>query len=414
MKKAIVLGAGISGTAAAMKLTEEGYQVRVYDQARLNPEQRAKTEPYCSRLTDEAKTVDIEGGEEFAVISPGIPLDNPLVPKGINVISEVDLGVKFLGQPRVAVTGTNGKTTVTLLLAKMLGLRALGNVGSPLVSQTPGPYVAELSSYQLESSKLLAPKVALWLNQSPDHLARHKTMDAYISAKGRIFSSASYSVLNADDPYFEQISKFTQGEVILFGESSVDCSLKNQSICFKGSSSFDLRNWKLLGKHNRLNCTAAICAAKLAGASDKDIQIAIDCFEAPEHRLEVLPEKDGVIYINDSKSTNVSSTVMALQAVSELDYCGTLHLILGGQSKNESLEPLSLAIPAATQVYSFGQDAPSFANTLGGQQFNELPETLHNLVATKDDVVLFSPACASFDQFKNFEERGKAFKRLVH
>lgn len=431
-RQVLVLGAGKSGLAATKCLARLGFSVHLLDQSpgvTVPKNGNATLHTLANSQTVEAL---LSKKTAFAILSPGFSEDNELVSTlkthSVPLCSEIDLGIQLAGQPLVAVTGTNGKTTVCQLLSRMLEVPATGNIGKPLTEFSGGDYVLELSSYQLEQSELIRPRVALWLNQSEDHLARHGTMDAYVRAKGRIFrnqTDSDYSVLNADEEYFAAISRFARGKTVLFGQQQRNARIEQGRLWFdfeNQSSSFVLSSWKLLGKHNELNALAALCAAKLLGADDEHLQQVINTFAPPEHRLEPVGTHAGVLYINDSKATNVTATTVALEAIREqvLNSGGVLHLILGGQSKGEALEPLVTRLSSfpKVRIYTFGRDAKRFSSALSAftcEEHQHLLPIIQSVSkeAFSGDTVLFAPACASFDQFANFEARGAAFKSAV-
>ena len=333
---------------------------------------------------------------DVIVKSPGVPREAPLVVaargRGIPVWSEVELGYRLLpGSKFVGVTGTNGKTTTTELLGAIFraagrDVAVAGNVGTPLTSVREVDWVVcELSSFQLEDVHELACDVAVLLNLEPDHLDRHGSFAAYRDAKLRIFERARAKIV-------------PRGLGLDGIEFAADDALPAEPL--------------IRGKHNRENAAAATAAARAAGIDDEAIAEGLRAFPGVPHRLELVAERDGVRYVNDSKATNVAAALRALAAYSD----EPVHLILGGSPKGEDFSPLAAAIgPNVRSVHLIGVEAPRLAEVIDG----DLDETLERAVAhavqraRPGDVVLLSPACASYDQFANFEERGETFRDLV-
>ena len=342
---------------------------------------------------DELSLLD---GADVLVKSPGVPGEAPLVAaardRGIPVWSEVELGFRLLpGTKFVGVTGTNGKTTTTELLGAIFraagrDVAVAGNVGNPLTAVREAEWVVcELSSFQLEDVDTFACDVAVLLNLEPDHLDRHGSFEAYRAAKLRIFERARVKIVPRGSG-FDGI------------EFSADDELPAEPL--------------LRGAHNRENAAAATAAARAAGVDDEHIAAALRTFPGVPHRLELVADRDGVRYVNDSKATNVAAALRALAAYAD----EPVHLILGGSRKNEDFAPLAAAVgPNVRSVHLIGEEGPRIGEAIAG----ELDETLERAVehaerlARPGDVILLSPACASYDQFANFEERGEAFRRLA-
>jgi UDP-N-acetylmuramoylalanine--D-glutamate ligase len=337
-------------------------------------------------------------GVDTLVKSPGVPGDAPLVAaaraRGIPVWSEVELGYRLLapsGTRFVGVTGTNGKTTTTELLGAIFrasgrDVAVAGNVGTPLTSVREADWVVcELSSFQLEDVDTFACEVAVLLNLEPDHLDRHGSFDAYLAAKLRIFERARVKV----------VPRGLGLDGIEFGaedELPAEPSIR--------------------GAHNRENAAAATAAARAAGIGDDAIAEALTTFPGVPHRLELVAERDGVRYVNDSKATNVAAARRALAAYAD----EPVHLILGGSSKNEDFGPLAADVgPNVRSVHLIGEEAERLHALVDGDVDGTLERAVAHAAALAQpgDVVLLSPACASYDQFANFEERGEAFRALV-
>jgi UDP-N-acetylmuramoylalanine--D-glutamate ligase len=335
-------------------------------------------------------------GVEVLVKSPGVPGEAPLVVaarrRGIPVWSEVELGYRLLpGSKFVGVTGTNGKTTTTELLGAIFraagrDVAVAGNVGTPLTSVRSADWVVcELSSFQLEDVHELSCDVAVLLNLEPDHIDRHGSFAAYRDAKMRIFERSRVQVIprGLDAPGIE---------------FSGDDELPAEPL--------------IRGAHNRENAAAATAAARAAGIADEHIAVALLSFPGVPHRLELVGERDGVRYVNDSKATNVAAALRALAAYAD----EPVHLILGGSPKGEDFAPLAAAIgPNVKSVHLIGEEAERIGALIDGHRDGDLESAVAHAarLAEPGDVVLLSPASASFDQFANFEERGDAFRRLV-
>jgi UDP-N-acetylmuramoylalanine--D-glutamate ligase len=373
---ALVLGLARSGKAAVAALGRRGLEVTAADRELGNDRDLS--------LLDRA---------EVLVKSPGVPREAPLVAeaerRGLPIWSEVELGYRLL-QPRlVGVTGTNGKTTTTELLGAILGAPTAGNVGRALTDLDgevgPGALVVcELSSFQLEDVHELACEVAVLLNLEPDHLDRHGSFEAYRDAKLRIFERARVKVV-------------PRGSGLAGIEFSADDELPAEPL--------------IRGAHNRENAAAATSAARALGVPDEQIARALETFPGVPHRLEPVGEVAGVRYVNDSKATNVAAALRALAAYAT----EPVHLILGGSRKGEDFAPLAGAIgPNVRSVHLIGETAAELAAAIPqAHDDGDLGTAFAHVEARPGDVVLLSPACASYDQFRDFEARGEEFRRLV-
>jgi len=333
---------------------------------------------------------------EVVVKSPGVPGEAPLVvaarKRGIPVWSEIELGYRLLPDAKfVGVTGTNGKTTTTELLGAIFlaagrDVAVAGNVGTPLTSVRSADWVVcELSSFQLEDVDSFACDVAVLLNLEPDHLDRHGSFEAYRDAKLRIFERSRVQIV-------------PRGLGLPGVGFSADDALPAEPL--------------IPGAHNRENAAAATAAARAAGIADEHIAAALLTFPGVPHRLELVGERDGVRYVNDSKATNVAAALRALAA-----YAGEpVHLILGGSRKGEDFGPLVAALgPNVKSVHLIGAEAERIGEVIHGHRDGDLATAVAHAarLAEPGDVVLLSPASASYDQFENFEERGEAFRALV-
>ena len=333
---------------------------------------------------------------EVVVKSPGVPGEAPLIvaarERGTPVWSEIELGYRLLPDAKfVGVTGTNGKTTTTELLGAIFlaagrDVAVAGNVGTPLTSVRSADWVVcELSSFQLEDVDSFACDVAVLLNLEPDHLDRHGSFEAYRDAKLRIFERSRVQIV-------------PRGLGLPGVGFSADDALPAEPL--------------IPGAHNRENAAAATAAARAAGIADEHIAAALLTFPGVPHRLELVGERDGVRYVNDSKATNVAAALRALAA-----YAGEpVHLILGGSPKGEDFEPLAAALgPNVKSVHLIGAEAQRIGEVIDGHRDGDLATAVAHAarLAEPGDVVLLSPASASYDQFENFEERGEAFRALV-
>ena len=402
-RRALVVGLARSGRAAAGALARRGVQVVATDRSPDADAGRLGDLGVELRLGTEEEAV-LEG-VDLVVKSPGVPAESPLVAAarahGIPLWSEVELGYRLLppGSRLIGVTGTNGKTTTTELLGAIFRaagrpVEVAGNVGRALTEAAEEAaddswIVCELSSFQLQDVQTLACDVAVLLNLEPDHLDRHGTFDAYCAAKLRIFERARVKVV-------------PRGFGIGGNEFSADDPLPAEPL--------------IPGRHNRENAAAATSAARAAGIPDDAIGRALATFPGVPHRLELVRELHGVRWVNDSKATNTAAAARGVAA-----YDAPLRLILGGSLKGEDFAPFVRELPASVRsIYLVGAASDELAAALdavtrGYVRAGDLPAAVANAAADAEpgDVVLLSPACASYDQFANFEERGDTFRCLV-
>jgi UDP-N-acetylmuramoylalanine--D-glutamate ligase len=376
--------------------------------------------------------------QDLILVSPGVPANLPALQaarkKNIPVWSEIELAWRFLRGKLVAITGSNGKTTTTALVAHILKASNIptlvgGNIGTPLLalvetSTDPAVTVAEISSFQLETIEAFRPEIGVLLNLTPDHLDRHGTFEEYARAKMRMFENQlerDFAVLNADDP---EITKRMPAKPHIFWFSrqkrvANGAFLRDNEIIFRneGSETVLARRDQipLRGEHNVENVLAACAAAYLAGATPEAIAGAVKSFRGVEHRLEFVAEISGVQFYNDSKATNVDAAVKAIQA-----FPGPLLVILGGKDKGSPYTPLrDLLHERARMALLIGESADKIAADLQGAVEISYAGTLDRAVqiaielSQPEDTVLLAPACSSFDQFENYEQRGRVFKELV-
>jgi UDP-N-acetylmuramoylalanine--D-glutamate ligase len=372
----LVLGLARSGRAAAAALERRGVEVVRSDRNLGNDGDLSLLERV-----------------ELLLKSPGVPREAPLVAeaerRGMPIWSEVELGYRLLRPRLVGVTGTNGKTTTSELLGVMLGAPVAGNVGRALTEldgqvERGQRIVCELSSFQLEDVHTLACEVAVLLNLEPDHLDRYESFEAYRDAKLRIFERARAKVV-------------PRGLGLEGIEFSADDPLPAEPL--------------IPGRHNRENAAAAVAAARALGVDDASLANALLAFPGVPHRLELVRELNGVRYVNDSKATNVAA---ALRALATYEH-EPVHLVLGGSRKGEDFRPLAAALgPNVRSVHLIGETAGELAAVIPeATDAGDLATALRQIDAQPGEIVLLSPACASYDQFRDFEERGEEFRRLV-
>ncbi|HEX9381088.1 MAG TPA: UDP-N-acetylmuramoyl-L-alanine--D-glutamate ligase [Gaiellaceae bacterium] len=409
-RRALVVGLARSGEAAALALARRGVPTVAADRATgLETGRLAEAGVEVHLGTEEERLLE---GVDLLVKSPGVPGDSPLPAaarkRGIPIWSEVELGFRLLRNPFIGVTGTNGKTTTSELLGAMFRAAAkpvavAGNVGRPLTGfdgslDDNAWVVCELSSFQLEDVHRLRPRVAVLLNLEPDHLDRHATYDVYQEAKLRIFENQT----EADTAIVPRDFGAIPGGADRV-EFRADDPLPAEPL--------------LRGEHNRENAAAATAAARAAGVDDDAIAEALRTFPGVAHRLELVGEIDGVRFVNDSKATNTSAARRGIAA-----YAGEpLRLILGGSLKGESFDELAGGLPSTVRsIDLIGQAADDIAAALDrvGRVYRRSGDLATAVGAAAGDaeagdVVLLSPACASYDQFRDFEERGDTFRRLV-
>ncbi len=408
-KRVLVVGLARSGKAAAEALKAHGADVVGVDRDEVLDVGRLRELGVEVRLGREEET--LAQGFDLVVKSPGVPGETSLITGaralGIPVWSEIELGARFLANPILGVTGTNGKTTTSELLGAIFRaagrpVEVAGNVGRPLTALVGALddstwIVCELSSFQLEDVELLRPRIAVLLNLEPDHLDRHGTFEWYVDAKLRIFEAQT-----EDD-----IAIVPRGFGPVPGAAS--------RVEFGADDPLPAEP-ALPGEHNRENAAAASAAARAAGIPDEAIAAALVSFPGVPHRIELVRELHGVRYVNDSKATNAAAALRAVAALRD----SRLHVILGGLGKNESYAPLADALDSQDRAYLIGDAASEIAAALeeAGISFIQCGALAKALAAARasahsGDVVLLSPACASFDQFRDFEERGDEFRRLV-
>ncbi|MCO5065391.1 MAG: UDP-N-acetylmuramoyl-L-alanine--D-glutamate ligase [Rhizobiaceae bacterium] len=444
-RRVALFGLGGSGMATARALVEGGAQLVCWDD---NPESVAKAE-------DEGLPVGDLREEDWSrfcsfVLSPGVPLTHPKPhwsvelarAAGVEIIGDVELFVRERNlnapdAPFIAITGTNGKSTTTALTAHILksaGRNAQmgGNIGRAVMTLEPPTsnrfYVIECSSYQIDLAPSINPTAGVLLNLTPDHLDRHGTMQRYAAIKEQLVAGAETAIVGVDDPFCAQIADRLE----LAGRKVVRISKRLSLTDGYYAEGTDLMEAKdghysriaflegigsLRGQHNAQNALAAIVACLTVGLDLGEIQAGLESFPGLAHRMEPVARKDNVLFVNDSKATNADAAAPALSSFPRI------YWIVGGLPKEGGIEPLRGLFPRIARAYLIGEAAPAFSATLGGSVPYEISGTLQAAVehAAQDSasdesgevVVLLSPACASFDQFKNFEVRGEAFRKAV-
>jgi UDP-N-acetylmuramoylalanine--D-glutamate ligase len=440
-KKALVIGAKRTGAAAARYHASQGAAVILCDKATAGfDDERRRLEgmPIEWRLGRE--DVALLAGVELVIPSPGVPREHEVlaaaVERGIAVLAEIELAFRALSVPLYAITGTNGKSTTTELLGRMIrrsGSRVFvgGNLGTPLVEavgQAIDCAVAEVSSFQLEWVEELRPEIGVFLNLTDDHLDRYPSLEAYGEAKATLFRAQTpedWAVLSREDPWVWNLRDHLRSRVISFGFDTVeygtfprdgtivvrlpDGTRKREELTFATSRT------RLRGIHNLENLMATATAALLAGVPPAAIQEAIDEFPGLPHRLQLVRQKDGVSFVDDSKGTNVGAVVKSLASIA-----GPVILLAGGVDKGGSYEPLrALVRERVKRLILFGEARETIRSTLGEETETLLVGNLEEAVARAaesartGDTVLLSPACSSFDMFRDYAERGDRFRALV-
>jgi UDP-N-acetylmuramoylalanine--D-glutamate ligase len=440
----VVMGGKRSGQAATELLQNQGAFVRVMDSGELSEEDMAAFDELDVEVVeqDEANLSFEEREPDFIVLSPGVPFDLPMVvaarERGVPTIGEVELASYFLLGSVIGITGSNGKTTTTALTGHLLHTCGVpcqvgGNIGNAVASLVETSKedqwnVLELSSFQLEAIDHFRATIGACLNVTPDHLDRHHTFEAYAAAKGRLFETQDnrdFAVLNYDDAVCRSYAEQTKAQVFWFSVKEKvphGVWLDGEQICYNAKPFMTLSQIKLRGMHNVENVMAAALLAHLAGAKLKEIGPAVESFGGVEHRIEFVRELEGVLYFNDSKATNVDAALKAIHA-----FPANIWIILGGKDKGSDYTPLREPLhERAKAVLLIGAEAPYehaaaplIKHALEGAvelvDCGTLDVALQHARkhSAAGDIVLLAPACASFDQFENYEERGDVFKHLV-
>ncbi len=450
-KKVLVAGLGKSGISAARFLCEQGAKVTVSDSRnKMDLADAIKVLADLKIEFDLGKhTSKLFTTSELIVLSPGVPASiEPVVEAraaGVQIVNDIELALPYMKAPIIAVTGTNGKTTTTTLISEMLkndGKKVFtgGNIGVPVLdlvlnNESPDVIVLELSSFQLETTMELRPSVAVFTNLEPDHLDRYPGgVESYYAAKRRLLLNADKDttlVTNLDNEKAARVGDGFVGKVVHFtkrdpmtinngagAEQFQGAYLKKPKFILKMGGTeeiFDLMPCKLPGDHNRENMMAAAVAARAVGCTKLGIQKTIDTFKGVNHRLEFIRKKDGVSIYNDSKATNVASVIRSISS-----FNAPIILIAGGRDKEQDFSPLlELVKKRVKNLILIGEAKEKINRVIGDFSETFLVGTFEEAVllsyqkSRSGDVILLSPACASYDMFKSYEERGDYFKKLV-
>ena len=440
-KKVLVVGLGRSGVAAARLCVARGAQVTVTDQKSAEALGAVLAQlPAAVKQELGGHRAETFLGADIIVLSPGVP---PLPEveaarnQNVTITGELELASWFVDAPIVAITGTNGKSTTTTLCGAILAANGRptfvgGNLGIPLAEAvgTPaaepgGACVLEVSSFQLETAESFRPQVAVLLNISPDHLDRHGTLEAYAAAKARIFAAqtpADFAVINLDDPLVEAATKGIRSQCVLISTRralAVGGWIEDDALCVRLMGGpveyYPAHLLGLIGRHNLENALAALVAGRLAGALPAEARHALLAFRALPHRMEMVGELDGVFFYDDSKGTNVGAVVAALDR-----FPRPVVLIAGGRDKGGSYEPLAQVMRQVGRgAVVIGEAGPKLREALAPVVPVEMVGSMEEAVtqaatmARSGDAVLLSPACSSFDMFRNYEHRAEVFRAAV-
>ncbi len=450
MPRASIIGLGKSGVSAARLLQQEGWEVEIYDRntsPHLLPQQQQLATEKITVSLGQYPDLDSANLPALLIVSPGVPWDIPLLIQarelGIETIGEMELAWRHLQTiPWVAITGTNGKTTTTALTAAIfqvagLNAPACGNIGYAAceVALAPNPpdwVIGEISSYQIESSMTLTPRIGIWTTFTPDHLARHQSLENYYNIKAKLLHQSELQVLNGDDAYLSKLGlniwtdaywTSIKGQDFLIGEQGFYIEdgwvIEKLSAQTAPKPIVPVSALRMVGEHNQQNLLMAVAAARLAKIEPDDITRGVSEFPGVPHRLEYICTWSGIDFINDSKATNYDAAEVGLVSVQS-----PVILIAGGEAKPGNDTGWLAKIKTSTAaVLLIGNAAPVFAQRLEevGYSNYEIVETMEKAVIKSGtlaqkyqaNTVLLSPACASFDQYPNFEVRGDHFRELV-
>lgn len=430
-EKVLVLGLSKSGISAAIAANKRGADVYITEGKEPKEENKSKIEELKElgiHIETGGHTDSFIEGSSYAITSPGIPPKSEIFQKlrerNIPIISEIEYAYKNTGIPFIVITGTNGKTTTTALvshiLSKNFSAPVCGNIGVPptsLIDENHDFLVCEVSSFQAEMTEKFRAKIACWTNFTPDHIDWHGGLENYFKAKAKLFlgsQAPEYAVLNYNDLKLREFSKECKN-VVMFDDNK-DCYIKDGAIYYKGEEIITLDDCPLIGHHNYQNVMCGIAITKLLGMKNEDIRERIMSFTPPEHRLEKVREMNGITFYNDSKATNPEASIVAIDSFNDVDVA----LILGGRDKNTDLTEMCksinkhihtvLLIGEATQRFEENLIKNGFSNII---KEDSMEDAIDKAISLKPDVVLLSPACASFDMFNSYEHRGDVFKQYV-
>ncbi|MFM6351161.1 MAG: UDP-N-acetylmuramoyl-L-alanine--D-glutamate ligase [Dolichospermum sp.] len=453
MPEALIIGLGKSGVAAARLLKQEGWEVELCDSGTSPTLLKQQQELASEHITVKLKTTPEFTNSDLSkliIVSPGVPWDIPILAQarelGMETIGEMELAWRYLQDiPWVGITGTNGKTTTTALIAAIfqtagLNAPACGNIGyaacevaiqnlKSQIQNRPDWIIGEISSYQIESSITLAPRIGIWTTFTPDHLARHKTLENYYHIKAKLLHNCQIQIFNGDDLYLGELGlnhwpqaywTSVKGREFLIGEKGfyIENGWVMEKITDTPQAIVEVSALRMVGEHNQQNLLMSVAAARLAGINITAISQAISEFPGVPHRLEHICNWQGIDFINDSKATNYDAAAVGLASVQSPTI-----LIAGGEAKpGDDTAWLGQIQAKAAAVLLIGNAAPVFAKRLQEVEYSNyhIVETMENAVSMsaelakkhQSSVVLLSPACASFDQYPNFEMRGEDFRQL--
>ncbi len=441
-KKVLVIGAAVTGVPVVKQLSRLGADIVLNDFKKVEEikEVISEIQELPIKLVAGGHPARLAEDCDFVVISPGVPLDIPPVQRakamGKEVISEIELSFRLTNTPIAAITGTNGKTTTTSLLGEIMRASGrktyvAGNIGSAMINEVdkarrPDIFVLEVSSFQLESTIAFKPNISAILNITPDHLDRHKNIENYIDAKCRVFANQDekdYTILNLDDPETSKLADRPKSKVFFFSrkkEVPQGVYMEKDYIVIKADNKETIIHKDKIyipGNHNLENALAAALMAYCAGVAPSVIADTLESFRGVEHRIEYVEELDGVIYYNDSKGTNTDASIKAVEAMKRPTI-----IIAGGYDKGSEYDDFIEAFgDVVRHMVLIGKTADKleetahrhgFMNTHKARDLREAVMKCHSL-AEPGDCVLLSPACASWDMFSNYEERGRLFKEYV-
>ena len=444
-KKVLVVGLATTGIPLVEVLKKLGAKVIITD---TKPKEalKATTDELQMPSQDlilgcQLKSLRDAGNPQLVVLSPGVPMEIPLVREayrlGIEVIGEIELAFRLMKGRLIAITGTNGKTTTTALTGEIFKnqthrTHVVGNIGVPMISKVIDSseedfFITEVSSFQLESVKNFKPDVAAFLNITPDHLNRHKTMENYIRCKMKVFVNQGlkeFAVINYDDSLLKELTVNLSAKKIYFSRLQTleeGVFIKEEKIMVRWKDEeveiVPKKELKILGEHNVENALAATAIAWCMGVDIKNIQKGLKDFQGVEHRMEICGKVQGITFINDSKGTNPEASIKAIEAIEN-----PITLLAGGMDKGSNFDELIDRFPGRVKLLvMYGETAPIIEQTAHRKGFfnTAIQKDLEDAVkyafnhAQEGDVILLSPACASWDMYSNFEERGEHFKQLV-
>ena len=437
-EKILILGLSKSGIAAAKLGISLGYSVYLTEgKSEVNELQVKELESLGIKVEYGSHSEEFINNASFVITSPGIPpkseIFQRIIAKNIPIISEIEFAYLNSNTPFVSITGTNGKTTTTALVSHLLSqgfdAPACGNIGLPpcsLVEDEKDFLVCEISSYQAQMTERFKSFISCWTNFTPDHIDWHEGLENYFNAKSKLFlgkQAPNFAILNAkDEKLLEFSKKCKSSKVFLFDIEDYPNSsfIKENAIWYKedglAEKIIDIKDSPLVGHHNYQNIMCGIICAKLCGMENEDIKNGIMSFKAPEHRLERIREMKGITFYNDSKATNPEASIVAIESFNNLNVA----LILGGRDKNTDLTAMCESIKKHIKtVLLIGEATQRFEENLKKNGFDNIikeesmEKAIDKAISLSPDVVLLSPACASFDMFKSYEHRGDVFREYV-